>query len=426
MQVFTETLSLKRGKGVKLRIVVFEPRFLTPRPNADSGLVQLHDQVKYLSKNPKNEVVVLTEKTRDYDDNEKYRIHPIKGNLSNLSERFSASKRYIPHLSNFFSPDIINTSSQMIKKEIKPDIIYSCGTSFSSMFSSRIGKLTSVPTVHYVFHHTVTWEWWKEPISTMDGYKVPLSYIARELFKNSIREIPRRRFILKKSFKNITQIISSSDSMRNKILDGFSIDTPVIYPGVEIPRSMASAKDYKTILYLGHLWQGRGILDLLSAFSSIIKEDQSAKLIVAPNNIHKLTETHFNKLIKKERLEKNIEIKGVVNDVFSELFSNSDIVCLPYRDRPSIKLFESMSAGKAVVTTNVGYSSEIIDDEFNGLLAKPADSNGLSEKILSILGNAKKIRMLGLNARKTCQANYDISKKSNELSKIFEGVCDKR
>ena len=48
-------------------------------------------------------------------------------------------------------------------------------------------------------------------------------------------------------------------------------------------------------------------------------------------------------------------------------------------------MFEALGCGKPVVATRNGGSEEVVISDKYGLLVKPADSDGLAEKILMVL-----------------------------------------
>ena len=85
-------------------------------------------------------------------------------------------------------------------------------------------------------------------------------------------------------------------------------------------------------------------------------------------------------------------------------FQKADIFVLPtYAEAMPMSVIEAMSAGLAVISTNVGGIPELIEDGKDGLLFSPGDAKALAEKISFLLDN-KDIRInLGKKAqRKAC------------------------
>lgn len=81
---------------------------------------------------------------------------------------------------------------------------------------------------------------------------------------------------------------------------------------------------------------------------------------------------------------------------------SADVFGLPSRDKALPQsLIEAMAYGKAVIATRVGGIPEIIQDGYNGWLIDREDSNGLSQKLLTLYRNPELIQKLGQNARAT-------------------------
>ena len=152
---------------------------------------------------------------------------------------------------------------------------------------------------------------------------------------------------------------------------------------------------------MGHLWQGRGVLDLVSAFSRVAKTHPQINLKIAQSNIHELTEHYFENLVEKFQLRSRVQRIGVVKDVNRELIFPSVAIALPYRDTPSIKLLEAMACGKPIVTTKLKWVQEIINDEENGFLADVGDVHGIASKLEKLIENYDLAVTVGQNARKT-------------------------
>jgi hypothetical protein len=152
----------------KLKIAIFEPKFLTPTPHAASYLVNVKEQARTFAALG-HQVMVLTESDHTTATEEpNLTICPLKGIFTFLSPLFSADKRYIHTYSALFSPDLPLQAARMLKK-VPVDVIYSCGTSFMGVIPALIGRMTGLPTVHYVFQYAGPWKWWRSYIDTFQG-----------------------------------------------------------------------------------------------------------------------------------------------------------------------------------------------------------------------------------------------------------------
>lgn len=373
-----------------------------------------------------NEVVVLTENNGRVktESEQNFTVYPLKGLLTRISTRFSMANKAISFQSGFFSPDIIQDAAKRLSKNVQPDVIYSCGTSFSSVFSAMLGYVTGIPTVHYVFEYSGAWNWWRGDINTMQGYDVPLRYVIRQFVNTMPRELIRRDFLHKWALGKITKLVACSDHVKkalNHFVSGIS-DVSIVYPGVKIPLSPNNSieKDAEVITYLGHLWQGRGVLDLTLAFSLVIKRHPRAKLIMASTNIHPLTEYYFEKIIEKNGLRQSVLRMGVVEDSYRKLLLPSSVIVLPYRDTPSMKLLESMAAAKPVITTRVGWTHELISDGVNGFLTNIGDVKKIAERLELLLGNPELGEEIGKSARAIIEEKCTLNRNATNLLEILK------
>jgi glycosyltransferase involved in cell wall biosynthesis len=207
---------------------------------------------------------------------------------------------------------------------------------------------------------------------------------------------------------NTGGLIASSEFGRRSLIDlGIEqANVPVVYPPVDLPILDGKTETPPRITYFGHLWAGRGVLDLAMAFSLIFSQTD-AELVIASNNIHRLTETYLEAITRNNGTSSRLIRMGVVEDTLRQLLEPSSVVALPYRDTPSVKLLEAMAAGKAVITTNIGWIPELVHDGTNGILTQTGNIKQLAGGILNLLRDSDFALEIGRNARKTIGLKCD-------------------
>jgi len=213
--------------------------------------------------------------------------YQLKGIADSISKTFSAENNAISSLADFFSPDILLKAARWINREIEPDVLYSCGTVFSTIYTSILASMTELPSVHYIFYHGFsTPQWWKGDSQILGNEGSSARDRLKQLMIDVLREIPKRRFLQRWAIQNVSRIVTSSFFAKGYISSSGlgSEDSEVVYPGVELPDRLPPPDfDNPIVTYFGHLWQGRGVLDLLQAFTKLSPHFPKARLLVANN-----------------------------------------------------------------------------------------------------------------------------------------------
>ncbi len=82
---------------------------------------------------------------------------------------------------------------------------------------------------------------------------------------------------------------------------------------------------------------------------------------------------------------------------------------------------ETMATGNVLIGTDAGGVREIIDNEINGILYDPIDTEQLKSIMIEVMQNEKKREFLSNNAIKKAESNYEINTNSD---KFFNYCCD--
>ena len=92
---------------------------------------------------------------------------------------------------------------------------------------------------------------------------------------------------------------------------------------------------------------------------------------------------------------------------------------------PSLKeglglaLMEAMAAGVPVVGSNIGGIRTLIQADVTGLLAEPADCDGLSRAILVLLKDSFKANFLSDNARRFIREHFSKEQMIRETEEVY-------
>lgn len=120
-----------------------------------------------------------------------------------------------------------------------------------------------------------------------------------------------------------------------------------------------------------------------------------------------------------------IECKGFVADP-AEIVRGLDILVMSSVSEacPNV-ILEGMSAGVAVVATDVGCVRELlepVDGERLGIVVPARDPEALANAVLQLLSDRPQVRLMGLAARRSAKARFTVDKYAELHAQIYRGV----
>tara|TARA_B100000242_G_C43050556_1_gene490803 strand:+ start:46 stop:1164 length:1119 start_codon:yes stop_codon:yes gene_type:complete len=161
------------------------------------------------------------------------------------------------------------------------------------------------------------------------------------------------------------------------------------------------------ILFPSRIIKEKGIIELLEACDSVLKDGFNLKILIAGNidlgNISSLSSKHLE-LIKEN---KNVFLLGHLDDM-REAYEESHLVILPsWREGLSRSLIEASSMECPIVTTDVPGCKDIISHKINGLIVKVRNPNSLESAIRYAINNYDLAIEFGIKARLKAINRYD-------------------
>ncbi|KAA0228800.1 glycosyltransferase family 1 protein [candidate division KSB1 bacterium] len=108
-----------------------------------------------------------------------------------------------------------------------------------------------------------------------------------------------------------------------------------------------------------------------------------------------------------------------------------DVVLAPYPKldfwyASSMKIFEYMAAGKAVLASAVGQIAEVINDGVNGYLFDPDSGAELVQKITALADSAEARQRVSERARRDVEHKWNWEANAKKMIEIFEEVLQRR
>jgi glycogen synthase len=163
--------------------------------------------------------------------------------------------------------------------------------------------------------------------------------------------------------------------------------------------------DGRTVLYVGRLARGKGVLTLAEVVSLVRRVHPEARFVFAGPD----APTHSSHASMRERLESSIspsdrpavEFTGYLSRAaLREHFEGAAVCVVPSLfEAFGYACLEAMTFGKAIVASGVGGMAELLDGGRCGLTFQPGDAHALAESIVRLLSDEDLRHRLGDLAR---------------------------
>ena len=184
--------------------------------------------------------------------------------------------------------------------------------------------------------------------------------------------------------------------------------------------------DEKYIAYCGNVSNNKDGVDiLLKAFSIIAEKNKDVKLyIIGP--IPSAGENNNMALIEDLGIKDQVVLTGMVSsNEMPRLLKNAIAVVLARPDNKQAqygfptKLGEYLLTGNPVIVTTVGDIPLYLKDGENALLAEPNNIEQFAEKMIWVLKNPEKCKMIGDKGREVALKDFNAAIETNKLLNVL-------
>jgi glycosyltransferase involved in cell wall biosynthesis len=229
------------------------------------------------------------------------------------------------------------------------------------------------------------------------------------------------------------QNIAVSNHTRNHHIQNGNIPPPkikTIYNGIQVSRfrdrntSLLEEKKkdlnlntYKKIITtIAVVREPKGIQYMINALPAIIEHHPETIYLIVGDGDHSAS---IRNMIARKNLDKNAIMLGHRTDI-PDLLGISDLFVLPsLGDALPTVLIEALAAGVPVIATDVGGIPEIIENNKNGLLIPPADSESLVAACLKLMENDDDAKQLINAGLEKAHNQFDVSNQVKQLGNIY-------
>lgn len=203
----------------------------------------------------------------------------------------------------------------------------------------------------------------------------------------------------------------------------------VIKNGIDIEafqRKMVSTKTglnsppgKKVIICTGRLEKVKGQHVLINALAKLKarRSDWVCWMVGRGKN-----ERALKKQVSRLGLNSHVKFLGMRKDV-PALLKQADIFVIPsLQDNYPYSLVEAYVAGKAIIASQVGGMTEMVQHSRNGLLVPPDNSHALYMEMRGLLENPGKLKALSQEARSWGKETFALEKMTNEVLHIYNNA----
>lgn len=184
-------------------------------------------------------------------------------------------------------------------------------------------------------------------------------------------------------------------------------------------------KRNKYLLYVGRLSPLKGVDVLLKSFALINQELPNTRLIIVGSSFFSgaISTPYERELMElaKPFSDKVIFTGFVGHETVKYLYSTVDVVVIPsvWQEPSGLVALEAMSSGACVVSSEVGGLVDFIEDGIDGFLIPPNDEVMLKKRVLDVLNDVNRGKVMGERARNKVKNHYSWERLMSELEPFF-------
>ena len=237
------------------------------------------------------------------------------------------------------------------------------------------------------------------------------------------------KFLEKRALQKCNGIIAVSEFTGKLTKELFQLNRnfTVIPNAIDVTqfKETSSHTNSETILYFGTLIRKKGLLELPLIFNKVVKKNPNAKLILVGKDAFDIATKNDSTwqlmvpLFDKIAFEKVSYIGSISYTEIQKIIQEATICVFPsFAEALPVSWLEAMATKKAIVASNIGWASEIIDDGIDGFLEDPKNHQEFASKIVTLLNNEGLRKSFGMNAIKKIKEKFDLNLIS-ELNIVF-------
>jgi len=298
---------------------------------------------------------------------------------------------------------------RMFRRE-RPDIVH-LNSSKAGGVGALAARLAGVPRIIFTVHGLPHTEPWRSlPARALIWLATWATFILCHriiaLFRSDLAHIRRMPFCAKKATLVYNGIAPTDVLPRTSARANLAAWTNI------------SLSDTSPLIgTIAEFTRNKGLTFLVEAMADVVQKFPDAKLIIIGSGEE---QKPLQALIEEKNLAGKISLTGFIPDA-SRLLPAFDMFVLPsLKEGWPYVLLEAGLAELPVIATRVGGIPEMIEDETSGLLVKPGDASGLSEKIERLIEHPALRVTLAHHLHQKITAQFSLEQMVEETVKTYK------
>ncbi len=243
-------------------------------------------------------------------------------------------------------------------------------------------------------------------------------------------------FFEKNALKKAKNIVSVSAFTADKTKEVFNLKTniQVVHNGINISTFKPEGNEIvkNEILYFGSIIRKKGVLELAMAFNILVEGKKDVTLTLLGKDTIDVYEKRstlelFFDLLSEKAKTKVKYVKEVPYNEVVQIINKASLVTLPsFAEAFPMTWLEAMAMEKALVTSNIGWSSEIMVNNKTGYTVNPKDHELYARKMKRLLDDKELAHTFGKNARALIQEKFEASIIAQQNIELYKKLTNFR
>lgn len=227
-------------------------------------------------------------------------------------------------------------------------------------------------------------------------------------------------------FDAFNLIVAQSEAVKCRLITEGIAPVEVVWNGIPIRPLRPPLSSPPTVVFAGRLVWEKGADVLVQAFAKVMSQISEARLLIVGDGPER---DRLQRLIAELGLLPSVSLLGQLSHPEMERhFTTAWVQVIPSRWAEPFGLVavDAMMRGTAVVASDSGGLTEIVQNCNTGFLVPPGNANALAEALLHLLQNRELAEQMGRVGRKRALAHFSEVTFVDKFISLYQNLIQNR